>query len=187
MSEGDKYGKTTKKTIEDFEKAIKNLVRLTEKDAKELEKIYPSGLDAKESLDKTKYRIRKSIGNRQGTNFDNLEDDGNKIINLQIANKSASGKPLDKNDVSNGVGSVLKTANAYHKLAQVFESSTVKVHTAFLNELKFTTKQARTVYAAMAAHASRYKNKVVADNSAALLYVAQEAAGYEFDSDFELA
>jgi hypothetical protein len=190
MIAGDKYGKTVTKNLDDFDKAIKKLVRITEDQAKAIEKIYPTGIDyekGKES-EKSNYKITSTIGGRgDNTEFDTSSDD-NSINNNRLASyKGTEDGSKNKEKTATAVGYSLKVANAYHKLAEVFQVSATKVHTAYLNELKFTTKQARTVYAAMVAHASRYKNKVVADNSSALLYVAQEAAGYEFDSDFELA
>jgi hypothetical protein len=190
MIAGDNYGKTVTKNLDNFDKAIKKLVRITEDQAKAIEKVYPTGkeYEFEKSDNASNYKITTKVGTRTDSDFD-LSDSTNDVKNVKFAkydNKSGK-RTINKEKTSAGVGETLKVANAYHKLAEVFQVSATKVHTAYLNELKFVTKQARTVYAAMVAHASRYKNKVVADNSSALLYVAQEAAGYEFDSDFELA
>jgi hypothetical protein len=82
---------------------------------------------------------------------------------------------------------ILKLANCQYQLTTYWQTAVLKINQAYLTEIKFHVKQCRSAYAALVSWASQPKNKIVADNSSALLTIAQEAAEYEFDSDFELA
>ena len=169
---GKDYHKTIKRNLDDFDKAVTKIVNHMDKIADDALKNSPASKLTGKGTDKA-YSANAKISSISGkdVSFTNYKKDDVKVSQL-------------RNDTD---GKNLAFANGLTDLANIFQNASTKIHTAFLNEVKFEAKQARSIYAAMVAYALKGKNRTANESADYLPTIAQEAAEYEFDSDFELA
>lgn len=168
---GEKYHKTIKKDLDMFDRAVKKIVNHMDKIADDARKKTPTS---------------KFDGMKAGSNVADVDVKISNIDGSDVAYTHRKTKDIVKvKDIDN----YLPFANAVSDLAHIYQNAATKIHVAFLNEVKFEAKQARSIYAALVAYALKGKNKTGSANEGveSLIVVAKEAAEYEFDSDFELA
>ena len=171
---GDKYAQDLKKNLENLDSGVRKILKQIDKEPEASLKYTPKTVLDKETDDnKTITKVDRNVRNNSDLKNPEFTTNGTNVTVGKL-----------KGDTE---GKYLQFANAESTLAQIFERAVTKVHSAVLTEIKFETKQARSIYAAMVAYALKGKNKVANESADSLPIIAQEAAEYEFESDFELA